>query len=51
MEALALDGSWSGSWVVYGFVNPVCPAPRPGSSSSPGCPGAERTEVARYELR
>ncbi|HEX5661074.1 MAG TPA: hypothetical protein VFX59_27975 [Polyangiales bacterium] len=48
---LSLTDSWSGSVVVYGFVNPDCPAPTPGSNSSPGCPGAERSELARFNVR
>lgn len=42
---------WAGSVVVYGFTNAACPAPDPGSNSSPPCPGADRTELARLDVR
>jgi hypothetical protein len=48
---LSLSASgWSGTVVVYGFTNPECPAPDPNSNGSPGCPGADRTELASFEL-
>jgi len=50
MFSLSAESGWSGSIVVEGFVDPVCPAAQPGSSSSPGCPGSERSELASWQL-
>jgi hypothetical protein len=40
---------WSGSVVVYGFVHAQCPPPVSGGNGSPGCAGAARSELARFE--
>jgi hypothetical protein len=49
---LSLGGEgWSGQVVVWGFTNAVCPSPQPGDQGTPGCPGAERTELARFDVR
>lgn len=48
MLGLSSTGGWSGDVIAYGITLPNCPAPVPGSNSSPGCPGSERQEVEHY---
>lgn len=43
--------SWGGSVVLYGFKDAVCPNPVPDGNGSPGCPGAERTELKSFVVR
>ncbi|MET0282892.1 MAG: hypothetical protein ABW352_00420 [Polyangiales bacterium] len=44
-------GGWSGAILAYGYKSPQCPTSTPDGQGSPGCPGAERSELARFDVR
>lgn len=49
--SVSTAGAWSGDFTLIGFEYADCPAPVPGSNSSPGCEGAERHEAAVLVLQ
>ncbi len=42
---------WTGAIVVYGYKNAACPPADPSGHGSPGCAGAERSEIKRFDVR